>query len=92
MLNCGLDDDWVEMCNNDLKNKHLCSRYFSKDSFHALGRLLDNVMPKIANSFSENSDSETGTDVGDDNILLKRKSNDLEQRLIETQAQLQQNK
>ena len=68
----------------------MCGRHFSKDSFHASGRPRNNAVPKITNSFNENSDSETDTDVGDDIILLKRKCNDLEQRLIETQAQSEQ--
>ena len=94
LINCGLDD-WVEMSNSELKNKYLCSRHFSKDSFYASGRLRNNATPKIPNSFysKENSDSETGTDVEDDDkILSKRKFSDLEQRLIETQAQLQREK
>ena len=94
LINCGLDD-WVEMSNSELKNKYLCSRHFSKDSFYASGRLRNNATPKIPNSFysKENSDSETGTDVEDDDkILSKRKFSDLVQRLIETQAQLQREK
>ena len=82
------------MSNSELKNKYLCSRHFSKDSFYASGRLCNNATPKILNSFysKENSDSETGTDVEDDKILSKRKFSDLELRLIETQAQLQREK
>ena len=94
LINCGLDDR-AEMSNNELKNKYLCSLHFSKDSFYASGRLRNNATPKILNSFysKENSDSETGTDVeDDDNILSKRKFSDLVQRLIETQAQLQREK
>ena len=72
------------MSSAQLKNKYLCGHHFSKDSFRASDRLHNNAVPKIAYSFSENSDSETGTDIGDDNILLKRKCSDLEQRLIET--------
>ena len=64
LINCGLDD-WVEMSSGELRNKYLCDHHFSKDSFHASGRLRNNAMPKIANSFSENSDSKTGTDEDD---------------------------
>ena len=76
------------MSNSELKNKYLCSRHFSKDSFHASGRLRNNATPKIPNSFycKENSDSETGANVEDDDILSKRKFSDLEQRWIETEA------
>ena len=60
-----------------------------------MGRLRNNATPKIPNSSysKENSDSETGKDVEDDDkILSKRKFSDLELRLIETQAQLQREK
>ena len=81
----------MEISNSELKNKYQCSRHFSKDSFYASGRLRNSATPKILNSFysKENSDSETGTDVEDDDkILSQRKFSDLVQRSIETQAQL----
>ena len=82
------------MSNSELKNKYLCSRHFWKDSFHASGRLRNNATPKIVNSFhsNENNDDKIGTDTRNDNNWSKRKIDDLEQRLIERQAQLQQEK
>ena len=48
----------------------------SKDTIYALGRLRNNATPKIPNSIysKENSDSETGTDVEDDDILSRENS------------------
>ena len=91
LINCKLDD-WMEMSSTQLKNKYLCGRHFSKDSFHASGQLRNNAVPKIVDSLNENSGSETSTAIEDDIISLKRKCNDLEQRLIKTEAQSEQEK
>ena len=62
LINCKLDD-WMEMSSTQLKNKYLCGRHFSKDSFHASGQLRNNAVPKIVDSLNENSGSETSTDI-----------------------------
>ena len=45
LINCELDD-WVEMSNSELKNKYLCSRHFSNDSFYASDRRRNNAHQK----------------------------------------------
>ena len=83
LINCELDD-WVEMSNSELKNKYLYSRHSSNEST-AL-----KIMPKIPSSFHSDENSDNETDVENDDTLSKRKFSDLEQRLIETQAELQE--
>lgn len=87
LMHCGLDD-WVGMSSAELRNKYVCSRHFSKDSFHPSGRLRDDAKPKIVNSF-DSAENKAATDNENDDVPLKQDYNELKQKLIEAQAQLQ---